>query len=135
MSAPLELVQQMIRTKEINEAAERWVLGAFAAWYADGSDPTRLAWAFRIPTGERWATTKRNSFLRSAATGLPEYNRGASLKAEIDRFLKVTWPKWRNFAEPPETASSIETFLFYAAATGAPMRLCRRTINRILAGT
>lgn len=134
MNDPFELARQIAERQEISAAAERWILGAFAAWYRDGSDPRRMAWAFQIPTGARWATTKRDAYLREAAGELLEHKRGAELKSRIDIFLKSTWPRWRELEGPPADADSVEQFLFFAAKTGAPMRLCRRRINGILAG-
>lgn len=134
MSDPLHLARYIAERREINAAAERWIVNAFAAWWRGGADPARLAWAFRFPTGARWATTRRDDYLRAVAADLFEPNRGAALKVLIDHFMKETWPAWRDFQEPPDDAESGEQLLFYAARTGAPMRLSRRRINGILAG-
>jgi hypothetical protein len=115
MSEPLRLARQIAERREIDAAAERWIIGAFQAWWRDGSDPERLAWAFRIPSGKRWAATKRNDYLRTIAADLPEQNRGAAIKVLVDDFMKTTWPGWRHLELPPEDADGAGQILFYAA--------------------
>lgn len=135
MSEPLRLARQIAERREIDAAAERWIIGAFRAWSRDGCDPERLAWAFRFQSRKQCAAAMRNDYLCVIGQELPNHNRGAALKDLICGFMGTTWPRWRHLELPPEGADSVDAFLFYAARTGAAMNLSRRHLNRILSGT
>lgn len=134
MNDALDHVRRIAEKKEINEAAERWIISAFTAWWMDGSDPERLAVFLRLPTGSRYATSERNRWLLIAGREVVEKNRAAALKKLIDSFMRHRWPQWRSSKLPPDDATAIDKALFFAADQGAVMRLSRRQICNILNG-
>lgn len=134
MNDPMSLARRIGAKQEINEAAARWIIGAFTAWWRDGSEPERLPVFLRLPTGSRYAIAERNRWLVEAGGELPEKNRAANLKKLIDSFMVQRWPLWRGCTLPPENASAIEAALFFAADQGASMRLTRRQVCNILHG-
>lgn len=134
MNDPMTLARQIAMNHEINEAAERWIINAFAAWWRDGSDPERLPVFLRLPTGSRYATAERNRWLVIAGSELVDKNRAAALKRLIDSFMNHRWPQWRSSTLPPEDADPIDKALFFAADQGAAMRLTRRQVCNILNG-
>lgn len=134
MTDPTFLARQIALNQEVSDAAERWIVGAFTAWWRDGSNPERLPLFLRLPTGSRQAIAERNRWLVTAAGEISGPNRAAALKKRLDAFLAHTWPKWRGSKLPPEGAAVLEQALFFAADQGANMRLTRRQVGNILAG-
>jgi len=135
MNNPLALARQIATTREVNDACERWVIGAFCAcWRTDG-DFTRLLHFLRLPVGARQAVLQRNQWLRIAAEELPEHHRAAALGRAIAEFMSAEWPAWSASRMPPGDASAFNQALFFAADAGASMDVTRRQLRNILAGT
>lgn len=134
MNDPMTLARQIATSKEINEAAEQWIVNAFSAWWQDGSASERLPIFLRLPTGSRHAINERNRWLVIAGNELADTNRAATLKRMIDTFMRLRWPQWRGSTIPPEDADPIDKALFFAADQGAAMRLTRRQVGNILNG-
>jgi len=134
MNDPLEMANAIARNREINTAAERWIVNAFRAWWHDGSDPEKLATFLRLPSGKRKALATRNHWLRIAGDELPITTRAADLKRHVDAFLRHQWPAWRGNSIPPDDASELEKALFYAADSGAPLKLTRRQLCNVMSG-
>ncbi len=132
MNDPLEMANAIARNREINAAAEQWIVNAFRAWWHDGSDPAKLTTFLRLPGGKRKALATRNHWLRVAAAEIHSTTRAAELKRSIDAFLRHRWPLWHGDSIPPDNASQLEQALFYAADSGAPLRLTRRQICNII---
>lgn len=134
MAEPMKMARQIALDREISPSSERWIVDSFSAWWIDGSDPARLPMFLRLPTSSRCATERRNHWLKIAADDLPIKNRASELKRLIDSFMRDQWPSWRGSANPPEDADIINHALFYAADTGASMRLTRRQVWNIIYG-
>ena len=133
MRDPLTLISQIACTGKIDEEAGRWLAASLRGWWQDGCDPARLLNFLRLSNGSRFEIAERDKWLRLAAEELPELNRASCLKKRIDAFLRQTWPEWRGAPAPPE-CEPIESALFYAADSGASMRISRRQICNILNG-
>lgn len=129
---PVQLARQIATRREIDEAAERWLVGAFRLWFEDGGDPHRLTKFLRFPSAKREAEAERNRWLQRIADELPEHNQAANLKRLIDNFMGARWPAWRHEDHPPAEAEEIEAALFFAASAGAPMNIGRHQLRKIL---
>ena len=127
-----ELAKSIARRRQIDEAAERWIVGAFSLWYDDGADPHRISAYLRFPSPKRAAEAERNRWLRQVADELPEGHRAAALKHLMLAFMRERWPHWSGATRPPSDATEIDAGLFFAAATGAPMDIGRHQIRKIL---
>ena len=133
MNDPLTMIYRIADTGKIDPEAARWLADALRGWWQDGSDPARLVAFLHLSNGSRFEIAERDKWLRLAAEELPEPNRAASLKKRIDAFLRSNWPEWRGRRTPPE-CEPIESALFYAADSGASMRISKRQICNILNG-
>lgn len=129
---PVQLARQIATRREIDDAAERWLVGAFRLWWEDGADPHRLARFLRFPSAKRGAEAERNHWLQQIADELPDHCRAAQLKRLIDDFMATYWPAWKHGSQPPNEATEIEAALFFAATAGAPMDIGRHQIRKIL---
>lgn len=129
---PIDLARSIAINREINEAAERWLIGAFRLWWDEGGDPHQLTRFLRFPSARRAAESERNRWLATIADELPEYQRAAKLKRLIDCFMLEQWPAWCGANNPPDGATDIESSLFYAAASGADMSIGRHQIRKII---
>ena len=74
--------------KEIDAAAEAWLLRSFSCWVMHGAEPDRLISFLQLDRGSRAAVARRNYWLRLAADELPEHQRATVLKREIDHFAR-----------------------------------------------
>lgn len=129
---PFEIARTIAIKREINEAAERWLVGAFRQWWEEGGDPHQLARYLRFPSARRVAEAERNRWLNIIAEELPEHQRAATLKRLVDCFMAKQWPAWSSFNTPPDEASDIESALFFAATAGAVMSIGRHQLNKII---
>lgn len=132
MACPFDMANAIGANRVIDAAAERWIVGAFSAWWHDGSDPEKLTTFLRWPTGKRTARASRNYWLRIAADELGGVTPAAELKRSIDAFMRYKWPSWSANSTPPDDASQVEQCLFYAATSGASLRLSRRQLCNII---
>ena len=101
--------------------------------------PLRTAFLEYIKTGEPldrtlgfrgsrirycWLKAQRDTYLRNAAAKLDASsasNRAALLASEINRFMSVSWPRYRHLVSPPERLSQLHSELFFAAKIGLKM--------------
>ena len=133
MTEPMTLISRIADTGEIDREAARWLADALRGWWVDGSDPARLATFLRLATGSRFEVCERNRWLRQAGEEMPEHQRAATLFKAIGVFMRQKWPAWRGMSVPPE-CNALDAALFYAADSGASMRITRRTVCNILNG-
>lgn len=132
MNNPMDLARRIAVSREMNEAAERWVVQAFSAcWQSDG-DFSRLLHFLRLPAGARQAIAQRNQWLRIAAKELPEFQQAAALTKAVAEFMSTRWPAWNGSRMPPADASPFDQALFFAADAGARMDVTRRQVVNIL---
>lgn len=127
------LINRIANTGEIDPEAARWLADSLRGWWMDGSDPSRLPAFLHLACGSRSEIAERDKWLRLAGAELPEHNRAASLKKRVDAFMRRRWPEWRGGRVPPE-CDPIDSALFFAADSGASMRISRRQICNILNG-
>lgn len=128
----LAVARSIAINREIDAAAEQWLIGCFRRWFDDGADPHQLAKYLRFPSSRRRAEAERNTWLREVAEELPARNQAATLKNLIDEFMAMDWPHLRWESEPPAGIGLIKGGLFFAAAAGAPMTIGRHQLRKIL---
>ncbi len=132
MSDGLALIGDLVDRGSIDPDADRWLVGAFKAWWRDGADPEGLPRYLRVLPASRSAVATRDYWLGIAAGLLPEQNRAATLQRRCVEFMRKTWPAWRSSSQPPPLADEFDAALFFAADAGAEMRLCARQWRNIV---
>lgn len=82
-----------------------------------------------------FAVAERDFWLRAAACQIDAAGGiGRQLAEAVERFLSRTWPSWKNYVEPPEDASRLNTCLFKAArACGGELPTSDDQLGRIIA--
>ncbi len=133
MRDPQTLISRIANTGEIDPEAARWLADSLRGWWMDGSDPSRLPAFLHLASGSRAEIAERDRWLRLAGEELPKRHRAATLEKRIARFMNKYWPEWRGGMVPPE-CDPIDSALFFAAESGATMRICRRQICNVLNG-
>lgn len=131
MSDAVSFMREIATRKEIDLAAEQWIVRAFSAWWQDGKDPNRLAMFLQLGGPSRSAIAERNHWLLIAASELPQERRAADLQRRVGEFMKSTWPMWRRSTQPPVDAEPFLAALFFAADSGATMQLGERQWRNI----
>ena len=132
MNDPMTLARQIATKKEINEAAEAWIISAFSAWWRDGKGPERLAMFLRLPTASRSAIAERDHWLGVSCKELQGDFPASQLAAIVKDFMKNDWPIWRCSSQPPADADPVLAALFFAADSGATMDLGKRQWRNIV---
>ena len=142
MQSPVAHFHELTRALEIGGTIPSDV----AAWLHDGlvtlaaGDAPTLdnALGIRGPGIRRpasiYAREQRDERLRLAyglTTGPSDTERARQLVIRIDRFHAITWPRVRNYAEPPSRLTDTQKQLFFAFKTGVKIPRSAKQIRSI----
>lgn len=135
MTDAILLAARIAATGEVDRESAAWLADGIRRWWRLGDEASRLPAYLGLPaTRGRAAIGVRDHWLRAAAEDLPPEDRGAHLRQAVLGFLRHRWHLWKGLAVPPAGSSALEECLFYAAQSGAEMRLSRRQYCNILGG-
>lgn len=132
----IALLRRLIESGPGDDPVRQWMFSALTRWLRSDRNLSVPA-CMGLPNKPALARRAlRNVYLCAAASRMEGsvWARAQLLRKAINRFACATWPRWRHLSTPPSRATELESLLFRAFSTGAPMPDTVQAFCNVLVG-